>query len=428
MNRPIPAPSPAGAKRRWERVVPRMRNRVRALPRFMVAMRVQFLENVATHEQSIPRSLSRVSAAQVGEGGSAHAEPGEGTPPGSWSQCVSNSWKTSLPMNRPDRNTSPAAANAKRLDCGAVPTPLLIPASLPRQSGDRSPHSKRCHVRCAQPGSWSVSSSKGNRPLPLNLPSLTAGVPRAVEAEGLVQTQPRATHSERRPPPSIRPEWATQGSRPMGCPFEAWRLAIFRVWNPKGIPSRSPGLDREAGLPWVNDIQCINPNGVVPPRRNPVGVDGESAIPPRVARSSQPWALGRNPFGIGKCPPRTLCRTIRASPWAVSCRTTWRRQARNGHTPRPFGAWSQTDGNFRGRCPRLGLAAPVRRLGSWSQCAILEPCLLPMNRPIHDPSPAEAQRRWERVAEGRVRVSPLRGSWSAHVSIPWKSFLPMLSP
>ncbi len=51
-NRPFPAPSPAGAPRRWERVVPRLRNRVRALP------------------------------------------------PDSWPQCVSNSWKTSLPMSR----------------------------------------------------------------------------------------------------------------------------------------------------------------------------------------------------------------------------------------------------------------------------------------------------------------------------------------
>ncbi len=108
---------------------------------------------------------------------------------------------------------------------------------------------------------------------------------------GRRQTQPRATPFES--PIRFR-------TRPEG----ACRLAIFPVCNPNGIPSRSPGLDREAGLPWINDVQCINPNGVV----------GDSAIPPRVARSSQPWALGRNAFGIGKCPPRTLCRTIRASP------------------------------------------------------------------------------------------------------------------
>ncbi len=51
-----------------------------------------------------------------------------------------------------------------------------------------------------------------------------------------------------------------------------------------------------------------------------------------------------------------------------------------------------------------------------------------MNRPFPDPSPAEAQRTWERVVPrlwNRVRVSPLCGPWSEHVSIPWKSFLPM---
>src|SRR5882762_8279939 len=33
--------------------------------------------------------------------------------------------------------------------------------------------------------------------------------------------------------------------------------------------------------------------------RNPVGVELVSVHLPRVARSSQPWALMRNPFGIG---------------------------------------------------------------------------------------------------------------------------------
>ncbi len=36
----------------------------------------------ASHEPTIPRSLSRRSAAEAGEVGSAHAEPGEGSPPG----------------------------------------------------------------------------------------------------------------------------------------------------------------------------------------------------------------------------------------------------------------------------------------------------------------------------------------------------------
>jgi hypothetical protein len=33
-------------------------------------------------------------------------------------------------------------------------------------------------------------------------------------------------------------------------------------------------------------------------RRNPVGVVGLCTFSPKVARSSQPWALSRNPFGI----------------------------------------------------------------------------------------------------------------------------------
>ncbi len=77
-----------------------------------------------------------------------------------WHRIVSRS------RNRPGRITSPAVANAKRLDCGAVPAPLLIPASTPCQSGDRSPHSKRCRGRCAHPGSWSVAVHRGRRPRP----------------------------------------------------------------------------------------------------------------------------------------------------------------------------------------------------------------------------------------------------------------------
>ncbi len=45
MNQPFPDSSPSAAKRRWERVVPRLRNRVRALPPFMAAIRVPILAN-----------------------------------------------------------------------------------------------------------------------------------------------------------------------------------------------------------------------------------------------------------------------------------------------------------------------------------------------------------------------------------------------
>ncbi len=51
-------------------------------------MRVKELEVRPLHEPTIPKSLSRRSEVEVGEGGSAPAEPGEGSPPGSWSQCA----------------------------------------------------------------------------------------------------------------------------------------------------------------------------------------------------------------------------------------------------------------------------------------------------------------------------------------------------
>ena len=34
----------------------------------------------------------------------------------------------------------------------------------------------------------------------------------------------------------------------------------MRSANPEGIPSQSPGLPRNAGLPWVYDSKDFNPN------------------------------------------------------------------------------------------------------------------------------------------------------------------------
>ena len=45
------------------------------------------------------------------------------------------------------------------------------------------------------------------------------------------------------------------------------------------------------------------------PAATPLGLWGFAAALPRVARSSQPWAGGRNPFGIGW--PTAACRWIR---------------------------------------------------------------------------------------------------------------------
>ena len=54
-------------------------------------------------------------------------------------------------------------------------------------------------------------------------------------------------------------------------------------------------------LPWVSSEMVFNPNGVVShsDRRaaTPLGLFASRACP-RVARSSQPWALSRNPVGI----------------------------------------------------------------------------------------------------------------------------------
>src|SRR6188474_2375662 len=58
-------------------------------------------------------------------------------------------------------------------------------------------------------------------------------------------------------------------------------------------------------LPWVTGAQNNNPTGLrsevyAHQSRNPVGVLSFQIRCPRVARSSQPWALGHNPFGIGR--------------------------------------------------------------------------------------------------------------------------------
>ena len=83
--------------------------------------------------------------------------------------------------------------------------------------------------------------------------------------------------------------------------------------NPKGIPAQSPGL-RACELPWV-----ITPRACQPQRGCGLGGD-RAATPlglcaivssfPRVARASQPWAGGRNPFGIDRQSPANWCAMI----------------------------------------------------------------------------------------------------------------------
>jgi hypothetical protein len=92
--------------------------------------------------------------------------------------------------------------------------------------------------------------------------------------------------------------------------------------NPKGILAQSPGL-RGTSYPGKSAGPHHNPNGVAADccthalrkriGRNPVGVGDETPTFPRVARPSQPWAGGRNPFGI-KLRPHAL----------EMCRYQWR--------------------------------------------------------------------------------------------------------
>jgi len=70
---------------------------------------------------------------------------------------------------------------------------------------------------------------------------------------------------------------------------------------PTGLRPPAQGCAARATLGKADGID-LNPNGVVPRSRgtghNPVGVGACDDIGPRVARGAQPWALGRNPFGI----------------------------------------------------------------------------------------------------------------------------------
>jgi len=75
---------------------------------------------------------------------------------------------------------------------------------------------------------------------------------------------------------------------------------------PKGLCLKAQGCEERATLGKLDD--AYNPEGVATPwyrnngyGHNPVGVGTRLRSGPRVARSSQPWALLRNPFGIQDC-------------------------------------------------------------------------------------------------------------------------------
>jgi hypothetical protein len=69
--------------------------------------------------------------------------------------------------------------------------------------------------------------------------------------------------------------------------------------NREAVLAQSPGLARSA-YPGKAADGDFNPEGVVVARvrRNPFGVELNLGLIPRVAASPQPWALGRNPFGV----------------------------------------------------------------------------------------------------------------------------------
>jgi hypothetical protein len=114
-------------------------------------------------------------------------------------------------------------------------------------------------------------------------------------------------------PPGVE-EAVPSGCRPGGL---TRRLAITHIsrWqevNPKGIPSLSPGLrgtsypgcDRSKESPTLNGLQHLSGTAAArqkpAPCYNPFRVERGSGTQPRVARASQPWAGGYNPFGIEK--------------------------------------------------------------------------------------------------------------------------------
>ena len=76
----------------------------------------------------------------------------------------------------------------------------------------------------------------------------------------------------------------------------------YAVPNPKGIASPSPGLP--GGYPGSRAKMFSQPQrgcaATFSNRRNPVGVEFNLHLSPRVASPTrQPWAEGRSPFGAG---------------------------------------------------------------------------------------------------------------------------------
>ncbi len=123
---------------------------------------------------------------------------------------------------------------------------------------------------------------------------------RVVPLKTGTQTQAMTTHTRHDAPEAwgFRFPWSLSTLR--GIPVR--RLARI----PTGFRNKAQGCEERATL-GQRCSKIPNPNGVEAPSlrwiltsmgRNPFGVDKSSMLLPRVARSSQPWALLRNPFGI----------------------------------------------------------------------------------------------------------------------------------
>ena len=108
--------------------------------------------------------------------------------------------------------------------------------------------------------------------------------------------------------PSLSP--GLRGTSYPGCDRSKDSPILKPGLNPKGIPSLSPGLrgtsypgcDRSQDSPTLKGLQ--HQTGTTAARQrpapccNPFRVEHDSGTQPRVARASQPWAGGYNPFGI----------------------------------------------------------------------------------------------------------------------------------
>ena len=132
--------------------------------------------------------------------------------------------------------------------------------------------------------------------------------------------------------------------------------------NPKGIVSSSPGLPSPRGYPGLASVRFSTPTGLCPlSATGPQPRWGWPTPPalPRVARGSQPWAWGRNPFGIlgnsRKALGQVLAdRNVRAPSPRGYCRTERRKDRWFGN---PKGIVSSSPGLRAASYPGL---APVR--------------------------------------------------------------------